>query len=115
PVGLIAPLYRADENEFARLLAPISEYARARIAAYCVERDNLHALALKIAGTCEEATLIKAAGAEIGAALFTQSRIAEASRPVPAAVPEPVSTPMQIIDFSVASHEQERPECPRAA
>ena len=45
PAGLIASLYRADEAEFAKLVAPLSEYARARIAVYCVEKERLHPLA----------------------------------------------------------------------
>ncbi|WP_336491210.1 hypothetical protein [Methylobacterium nigriterrae] len=93
----------------------MSGYARARTAAYCAERDNLQALALKIAGTCEEADLIKAAGAENGAALFAQSRVEVVRQPVSAAVLDPVSTPMQIIDFAVASHDPDRPERSKAA
>ena len=74
PAGLIASLYRADDGEFAKLVAPLSEYARARIATYCVEKERLHPLALKVASRCAEAVLVKAAGAEVGAALFAQSR-----------------------------------------
>ncbi|GJE45149.1 hypothetical protein [Methylobacterium soli] len=74
PIELIAALYRASEGEFGRLVSTMPEYGRARIAAYCTERERLQPLALKLASTCEEATLIKAAGAETGADLFAQSR-----------------------------------------
>jgi hypothetical protein len=104
PAGLIASLYRADEGEFAALVAPLSEYARARIAAYCVEKERLHLLALKVASSCAEAVLVKAAGVEIGAALFAQSRVEEITRPAShrAPVQEPMAAPMQIIEFAAA-------------
>ena len=74
PVELITALYRADEVEFARLIATLPEYGRARMAAYCAERERLQPLSLKVARTCAEATLAKAAGKEAGAALFAESR-----------------------------------------
>lgn len=74
PIELISALYRADAREFDRLVAPISEYARARIAAYCVEREKLRPLGLKLARHCEESALVRAAGAPMGAELFAQSR-----------------------------------------
>ncbi|GJE43695.1 hypothetical protein [Methylobacterium soli] len=117
PAGLIASLYRADEGEFAALVAPLSEYARARIAAYCVEKERLHLLALKVASNCAEAVLVKAAGVEIGAALFAQSRVEEviqtALHPVPAQ--EPMTAPMQIIEFAAADWMSDADECSEAA
>jgi len=117
PAGLIASLYRADEGEFAELIAPLSEYARARIAAYCVEKERLHLLALKVASSCAEAVLVQAAGVEIGAALFAQSRVEEviqtALHPVP--LQEPMAAPMQIIEFAAAQWVPEADECSEAA
>ena len=75
PIELIAALYRADEGQFDRIIAPMSDYGRARIAAYCAEREKLRPLGLKVARHCEEAALVRAAGAPIGAELFIQSRI----------------------------------------
>ena len=74
PVELIAALYRADDNEFDRLVAPMSDYGRARVAVYCAERAKLRPLGLRIARHCEESALVRAAGAPIGASLFTESR-----------------------------------------
>ena len=115
PVGLIASLYRADEDEFARLIAPLSEYARARIAAYCVERERLHPLALQVASTCGEAVLIKAAGPEAGAALFAQSRVEVMTEPTPQSAREPASAAMQIIDFATVGQAQDLSEHAQAA
>ncbi len=85
PVELITTLYRAQGAELDALIAGMTEYARARVAAYCVERERLLDLGLRMAGTCGEATLVKAAGPKAGAALFEQSRPA----PVVEAAPEP--------------------------
>jgi hypothetical protein len=74
PIELIAALYRANDSEFGKLISAMPEYGRARIAAYCTERERLRSVALKIASTCEEAAMIKAAGAKAGANLFAQSR-----------------------------------------
>ncbi|WP_236960302.1 hypothetical protein [Methylobacterium durans] len=130
PVELIAALYRADATDFARLVAHMPEYGRARIAAYCVERERLHHLGVRLAATCGEAALIKAAGAEVGAALFAHARIetaetdigsgetaASAEAPardpaqataqmtgeVTAQAPAPALAQMQIIDLPGAS------------
>jgi hypothetical protein len=116
PAGLIASLYRADEAEFAKLVAPLSEYARARIAVYCVEKERLHPLALKVAGGCAEAALVRAAGAEVGAALFAQSRVDdEAGPPTLQSAQEAAAVPMQIIEFAATRWEPEADECSEAA
>ena len=117
PAGLIASLYRADEGEFAKLVAPLSEYARARIATYCIEKERLHPLALKVASSCAEAALVKAAGAEVGAALFAQSRVEAVIQPAssPEPIQEAVAAPMQIIEFAAARWEAEVGACSEAA
>jgi hypothetical protein len=115
PAGLIASLYRADEGEFAKLVAPLSEYARARIATYCVEKERLHPLALKVASSCAEAALVKAAGAEVGAALFARSRVEATTEPAPQSAPEPASAAMQIVDFAMLSQPQDPDERAQAA
>jgi hypothetical protein len=115
PAGLIASLYRADEGEFAKLVAPLSEYARARIAAYCVEKERLHPMALRIASNCAEAALVKAAGAEVGAALFAQSRVEEVIQPKPQSMQGAAAAPMQIIEFAATRWEPEVGACSEAA
>ncbi len=74
PIELIAALYRADEAQFGNLMRTIPEYGRARVAAYCTDRERLHTLGLRIAGTCAEATLVQAAGPKAGADLYASSR-----------------------------------------
>lgn len=74
PIELIAALYRASEAEFGKLMSTMPEYGRARVAAYCTDRERLHSLGLRIAGTCAEATLVQAAGPKAGADLFASSR-----------------------------------------
>lgn len=74
PIELIAALYRADDAEFGKLMRTIPEYGRARVAAYCTDRERLHRLGLRIAGTCAEAILVQAAGAKVGADLYASSR-----------------------------------------
>lgn len=99
PVELITTLYRAEGAELDALIAGMTEYARARVAAYCVERERLLDLGLRMAGTCGEATLMKAAGAKAGAALFEQSRPA----PVDAAAPEPVPVAAEAVAVEAVS------------
>lgn len=79
PVELIAALFRADDEELDRLLAGMPEYGRARVAAYCAEKERLAPLGLRVARTCAEASLVKVAGAAIGASLFTRSRVEAAT------------------------------------
>ena len=47
---------------------------RALIAAYCAAHARLEALGLKVARSCDEATLVRAAGETVGADLFARSR-----------------------------------------
>lgn len=75
PIGLISSLYRADDHERDRLLSALPEQGRARLAAYCAETERLQPLSLRVASTCAEASLVRAAGATIGASLFARSRI----------------------------------------
>ncbi|MDR7037484.1 hypothetical protein J2X36_002231 [Methylobacterium sp. BE186] len=103
PVELIAALYRASASDFARLVAHMPEYGRARIAAYCVERERLHQLGVRLAATCGEAALVKAAGAEVGAALFAHARSETAE---PEAGPTPAPSHLQMIDLSGGATEQ---------
>ncbi len=74
PIEFISALFRADDQERDQMLARMPAYGRARIAAYCVENKRLEELGLKVARACDEATLVKAAGPEAGAALFARSR-----------------------------------------
>lgn len=78
PIELISGLFRADDEERDHLLARMPSYGRARIAAYCAANGRLEELGLKVARTCDEATLVKAAGPVLGAHLFIRSRLDKA-------------------------------------
>ncbi|MGU3668818.1 hypothetical protein ACLBX9_31950 [Methylobacterium sp. A49B] len=75
PIELIASLFKADPGERDRLLSNMPVYGRARIATYCAAHARLEELGLQVARTCDEATLLKAAGPKVGLDLFTRSRI----------------------------------------
>lgn len=75
PIELISALFKADDAERDRLLARMPAYGRARIAAYCAVNARLEQLGLKVARSCDEATLVKAAGPKTGPDLFRRSRI----------------------------------------
>ena len=115
PAELIASLYRADESEFARLIAAMPEYGRARVAAYCIGRERLQLLGLKIAAECEEAALVKAAGAEVGSALFAQSRVVVGRATEPSSEQDPTPTQMLVMGFPPTSEVPDQHECPKAA
>ena len=115
PVELIAALYRASESEFTTTMATLPEYGRARIAAYCNGRERLNRLGLKIAATCEEAALIKAAGAEAGTALFAHSRTDRVKCSSSPIAQEPSFELMLIIDLPVATTKDRMIECLHAA
>lgn len=106
PVELITTLYRARGAELDALIAGMPEYARARVAAYCVERERLLELGQRMAGTCGEATLIKAAGAKAGAALFALSRpapVPEIAAAEPAIAADAVPAPLlRVLEFPAA-------------
>jgi hypothetical protein len=79
PIELISALFKADPVQRDRLLASMPVYGRARIATYCAANARLEDLSLQVARTCDEATLLRAAGPKVGADLFKRSRIASAA------------------------------------
>ncbi|MCJ2056161.1 hypothetical protein MKL09_06320 [Methylobacterium sp. J-048] len=81
PIELISGLFRADDEERDHLLARMPSYGRARIAAYCAVNERLEELGLKVARTCDEAMLARAAGPVLGADLFIRSRRETAIEP----------------------------------
>jgi hypothetical protein len=74
PLELLAALHRAGDGEVEAMVARVPETGRARLAAYCTDKDHLHRLGLRIAGTCGEATLMRVVGPDAGASLYAQSR-----------------------------------------
>ncbi|GJD50682.1 hypothetical protein OPKNFCMD_3427 [Methylobacterium crusticola] len=78
PLELLAALHRASEDDVGSLVARMPETGRARLAAYCTDKDHLHRLGLRIAGTCDEAALVRVAGPDAGASLYAQSRLGDA-------------------------------------
>jgi hypothetical protein len=77
PLELLAVLHRATEDDVDALVSRMPETGRARLAAYCTDKDHLHRLGLRIAGTCDEAALVRVVGADAGASLYAQSRPVE--------------------------------------
>ncbi|ACA19564.1 conserved hypothetical protein [Methylobacterium sp. 4-46] len=74
PLELLAALHRASDRDVEALVAQMPETGRARLAAYCSDKGHLHRLGLRIAGTCDEATLVRVVGPDAGASLYAQSR-----------------------------------------
>ena len=75
PLELLAALHRASEGDVDALVSRMTETGRARRAAYCTDKDHLHRLGLRIAGTCDEAALVRVVGPDAGASLYAQSRL----------------------------------------
>ncbi|WP_246154441.1 hypothetical protein [Methylobacterium oryzihabitans] len=73
PLELLAALHRASEDELTSMVARMPETGRARLAAYCTDKDHLQRLGLRIAGTCDEAALMRVVGADAGASLYARS------------------------------------------
>ena len=66
-------IYRADGEVLDHLLAGIPETTRARLAAYLYGRGHTHELGLRVAATCDAATMKRASGA-LGEVIHAQSR-----------------------------------------
>ncbi|HEX2552161.1 MAG TPA: hypothetical protein VHL98_00570 [Microvirga sp.] len=73
PLDTLGRLYRGGPHVLDETLARLSDVERARLALFCNARRHLRELGLKIAATCDEATLVRAAGSA-GSILFLQSR-----------------------------------------
>jgi len=75
PDSLLGDLYRASPEGLHALVESIPSRTRAMLALYCYRRSHLSSLALAIASTCEKGDMI-AAGGQLGAVVFEQSRLA---------------------------------------
>ena|ERR1043166_496328 len=75
PDSLLGDLYRASPEGLHALVESIPSRTRAMLALYCYRRSHLSSLALAIASTCERGDMI-AAGGQLGAVVFEQSRLA---------------------------------------
>lgn len=76
---LLGQMYRANQNGLPQLVESVSPDVRAMLALFCYRRSHLHALAIAIAGSCNERDLIQLGG-RVGAALYDLSRSTPASR-----------------------------------
>ncbi|KIZ44263.1 MULTISPECIES: hypothetical protein [Rhodopseudomonas] len=77
---LLGEMYRANENGLSQLVESVSSEVRAMLALFCYRRSHLHALALTIAGSCDERELIQLGG-RVGSTLYAQSHGTTRSRP----------------------------------
>lgn len=73
PLDLVAGLTRAAPEAFADLLERVPEATRAKLAVWLYGRSHTHEIGVRIAATCEGATLRRAAGL-LGNALYELSR-----------------------------------------
>ena len=73
PLDLVARLMRTEADAVPDLLDAIPETTRARLAVWLYGRSHTHEIGVRVAATCEGATLRRAAGI-VGNALFDLSR-----------------------------------------
>lgn len=73
PLDLVASLIRAAPEELADLLEGVPEVTRAELAVWLYGRSHTHEMGVRIAATCEGASLRRAAGL-LGNALHELSR-----------------------------------------
>lgn len=66
-------IYRAEGEVLDHLLAGIPENTRARLAAYLYGRSHTHELGVRVAATCDAATMARTSGA-LGEAIHALSR-----------------------------------------
>jgi hypothetical protein len=66
-------IYRAHADAIPDLVTGIPEHTRARLAAFLYARTHTRELGIRIAATCDQATLHHVAG-ELGKAIHRQSR-----------------------------------------
>src|SRR4051812_3734634 len=70
---LLGEMYRASEHGLPKLVESVSSEVRAMLALFCYRRSHLYALALSIAGSCNERDLIQLGG-RVGSTLYALSR-----------------------------------------
>jgi hypothetical protein len=70
---LIGRLYAAHASGIGPLVAELPDAERARLALFCYQRAHLRAIGLAVAATCDQWSLVNAAG-RAGDALFASSR-----------------------------------------
>ena len=79
PLELVAQLTRAEPDARPGLLDSLSEVTRARLAVWLYGRSHTHEIGVRVAATCEEATLRNIAGF-VGSQLHELSRRPSAAR-----------------------------------
>ena len=70
---LVAQLTRAEPDARSGLLDDLSEVTRARLAIWLYSRSHTHEIGVRVAATCQEATLRNIAGL-VGSQLYDLSR-----------------------------------------
>ncbi|MCJ2101186.1 hypothetical protein, partial [Methylobacterium sp. E-046] len=73
PLELVAQLTRAEPDARLSLLDGLTEMTRARLAVWLYGRSHTHEIGVRVAATCEEATLRNIAGL-VGSQLYELSR-----------------------------------------
>jgi hypothetical protein len=70
---LIGRLYASHQNSVAPIVAELPAAERANLALFCYQRAHLREIGLAIAATCDQWSLVNAAG-RAGDVLFANSR-----------------------------------------
>jgi len=73
PEGFLEQLHQASPPDAVEIAQSLPEQQRARLAAFCYNKRHLHALALMIASTCDQQSLVEACNVA-GEAIYHQSR-----------------------------------------
>ena len=75
-VQTLRGLQSSDPNDAAAVASSLPPIQKARLAQFCYGKGHLHELALRIASTCDQQTLINVFG-RAGKIVFDQSRDAD--------------------------------------
>src|SRR5580704_4171935 len=70
---LIGRLYASRQHELAQMVADLPAQQRANLALFCYQRAHLREIGLAVAATCDQWSLVNAAG-KAGDVLFAHSR-----------------------------------------
>ncbi|MGU3537759.1 hypothetical protein [Methylobacterium sp. A54F] len=73
PFDLVMHLIRAEPDTLADILENMPEVSRARLAVWLYGRSHTHEIGIRVAATCEGASLRRTAGL-VGNALYELSR-----------------------------------------
>jgi hypothetical protein len=104
PEQLLTRLMHAAESSVIEIAETLTEQQRTSLALFCYSRAHLHEIGLTIAQTCDQHSLVQAAGV-LGRVVFMQSRERAAVAEAPLrgrkkiSLAQPAAPPMPMMDF----------------